>query len=81
MILTVTDNPEYANAYQVMSIIDRALSSIVNDMQEAIDNIDEAQSKKEQSVASSFDYCLYSGTQDQDFLNLQHIYEAEKMRS
>ena len=37
--------------------------------------------KKEQSVASSFDYCLYSGTQDQDFLNLQHIYEAEKMRS
>ena len=50
MILTVTDNPEYANAYQVMSIIDRALSSIVNDMQEAIDNIDEAQSKKEQTV-------------------------------
>ena len=50
LILTVTDHPEYANAYQAMSVIDRALSSIVNDMQEAIDNIDEALSKKEQSV-------------------------------
>ena len=50
LLLTVTDHPEYANAYQVMSVIDRALSSIVNDMQEAIDNIDEALSKKEQSV-------------------------------
>ena len=50
LILTVTDHPEYANAYQVMNVIDRALSSIVNDMQEAIDNIDEALSKKEQSV-------------------------------
>ena len=50
LILTVTDHPEYANAYQVMSVIDRALSSIVNDIQEAIDNIDGALSEKEQSV-------------------------------
>ena len=50
LILTVTDHPEYANAYQVMSVIDRALSSIVNDIQEAIDNIDRALSEKEQSV-------------------------------
>ena len=47
LILTVTDHPEYANAYQVMGVIDRALNSIINDMQEAIDNIDEALSKKE----------------------------------
>ena len=47
LILTVTDHPEYANAYQVMCVIDRALNSIVNDMQEAIDNIDDALSKKE----------------------------------
>lgn len=50
LILTVTDHPEYANAYQVMSVIDRALNSIVNDIQEAIDNIDGALSEKEQSV-------------------------------
>ena len=50
LILTVTDHPEYANAYQVMGVIDRALSSIVDDLQEAIDNIDEALSEKEQSV-------------------------------
>ena len=47
LILTVTDHPEYANAYQVMGVIGRALNSIVNDMQEAINNIDEALSKKE----------------------------------
>ena len=50
LILTVTDHPEYANAYQVMGVIDRALSSIVDDLQEAIDNIDEALSEKEQRV-------------------------------
>ena len=50
LILTVTDHPEYANAYQVMGVIGRALNSIVNDMQEAIDNIDEALSKKKHSV-------------------------------
>ena len=50
LLLTVTDHPEYANAYQVMGVIDRALSSIVDDLQEAIDNIDEALSEKEQRV-------------------------------
>lgn len=40
MILTVSDHEEYANAYEAMKIIDRALTSIIDDMQEAIDGID-----------------------------------------
>lgn len=42
MILTVTDHPEYANAYEVLGVIDRALGSITGDIQEVIDNIDKA---------------------------------------
>ena len=42
MILTVTDHPEYANAYEILGVIDRALGSITRDIQEAIDRIDEA---------------------------------------
>ena len=40
MILTITDHPEYANAYEALKVIDRALSSIVDDIQGAIDSID-----------------------------------------
>ena len=50
LILTVTDHPEYANAYATLSVIDRALRSITEDIQEAIDNIDKALNKKEQDV-------------------------------
>ena len=46
LILTVTDHPEYANAYEVLNVIDRALGSIVNDIQETIDSIYEALIKK-----------------------------------
>ena len=42
LILTVTDHPEYANAYEVLKVIDRALHSIVDDIQETIDSIDAA---------------------------------------
>lgn len=42
MIFTVTDHPEYANAYEVLGVIDRALGSITEDIQEALDNIDRA---------------------------------------
>lgn len=42
MILTITDHPEYANAYEVLGVIDRALNSITRDIQEAIDGIDKA---------------------------------------
>ena len=40
MILTVTDHPEYANAYEALGVIERALCSITEDIREAIDNID-----------------------------------------
>ena len=51
LILTVTDHPEYANAYEVLKVIDRALRSITDDVQEAIDNIDTALTKmKEENV-------------------------------
>ena len=50
-ILTVGDHPEYANAYEVLKVIDRALRSIADDVQEAIDNIDSALTKiKEENV-------------------------------
>ena len=42
MILTVTDHPEYANAYEILGVIDRALNSIIDDIQESIDSIDKA---------------------------------------
>lgn len=42
LIITVTDHPEYANAYEILNVIDRALCSIVDDIQGAIDSIDEA---------------------------------------
>ena len=50
MILTVTDHPEYANAYEMLGVIDRALKSITDDIQEAIDNIDGAFLKERQDV-------------------------------
>ena len=50
LILTVTDHPEYANAYDTLSVIDRALRSIIDDIQEAIDNIDGAFLKERQDV-------------------------------
>ena len=40
IILTVGDHEEYANAYEALKVIDRALSSIVDDIQGAIDSID-----------------------------------------
>lgn len=46
MILTVGDHEEYANAYEAMKVIDRALTSIIDDMQEAIDGIDTALKKE-----------------------------------
>ena len=39
LILTVTDHPEYANAYEMLGVIDRALKSITDDIQEVINNI------------------------------------------
>ena len=36
IILTVNDHPEYANAREALGVIDRALCSIIGDMQEAI---------------------------------------------
>ena len=51
LILTVTDHPEYANAYEILNVIDRALGSIVNDIQETINSIDaEIIKKKEENV-------------------------------
>ena len=51
LILTVTDHPEYANAYEALKVIDRALHSIVDDIQETIDSIDAALIKeKKESV-------------------------------
>ena len=37
IILTVGDHEEYANAYEALKVIDRALTSITEDIQEAID--------------------------------------------
>ena len=42
MILTVGDHEEYANAYEALKVIDRALTSITDDIQDAIDGIDAA---------------------------------------
>ena len=42
LIFTVTDHPEYANAYEILGVIDRALNSITDDIQESIDSIDKA---------------------------------------
>ena len=42
MILTVGDHEEYANAYEALKVIDRALIPIIDDVQEAIDMIDAA---------------------------------------
>ena len=46
LILTVTDHPEYANAYEMLGVIDRALKSITDDIQEAINNIDKSLMKE-----------------------------------
>ncbi len=51
MILTVGDHPEYANAYEVLKVIDRALRSIADDIQEAIEGLDTTLTKmKEENV-------------------------------
>ena len=42
VILTVGDHEEYANAYEALKVIDRALSPIIGDIQEVIDSIDVA---------------------------------------
>ena len=47
IILTVNDHPEYANAHEALGVIDRALCSIIGDMQEAIGRIDEALKESE----------------------------------
>ena len=47
IILTVGDHEEYANAYEVLKVIDRALDSIIGDIQETIYAI--AESLKEQN--------------------------------
>lgn len=39
MILTVGDHEEYANAYEVLKVIGRALTPIIDDIQEAINEI------------------------------------------
>ena len=48
MILTVGDHEEYANAYEALKVIDRALIPIIDDVQEAIDMIDAARSNLQQ---------------------------------
>ena len=42
IILTVDDHEEYANAYETLKVIDRALVSITDDIQEAVNGIDAA---------------------------------------
>ena len=49
IILTVNDHPEYANAHAALGVIDRALCSIIGDMQEAIGRIDEALKESERT--------------------------------
>lgn len=39
IILTVGDHEEYANAYEALKVIDKALTSITDDIQEAVDGI------------------------------------------
>ena len=39
VILTVGDHEEYANAYEALKVIDRALTPIIDDIQEAVDGI------------------------------------------
>ena len=46
-ILTIGDHEEYANAYEALKVIDRALDSIIGDIQNAIDGIDEELMKEE----------------------------------
>ena len=46
LILTVTDHPEYANAYEMLGVRDRALKSITDDIQEVINNIDKSLMKE-----------------------------------
>lgn len=46
IILTVGDHEEYANAYEALKVIDRALTSITEDIQDAIDGIETALEKK-----------------------------------
>ena len=50
MILTVGDHEEYANAYEALKVIDKALIPIIAEIQEAIDAIDAELKKKEQDV-------------------------------
>ena len=49
IILTVNDHPEYANAREALGVIDRALCSIIGDMQEAIGRIDKALKEEERT--------------------------------
>ena len=49
IILTVNDHPEYANAREALGVIDRALCSIIGDMQEAIGRIDNALKQEERT--------------------------------
>ena len=49
IILPVNDHPEYANAHEALGVIDRALCSIIGDMQEAIGRIDEALKESERT--------------------------------
>ena len=46
IILTVDDHEEYANAYEALKVIDRALTSITDDIQDAVDGIGVALEKK-----------------------------------
>ena len=39
IILTVGDHEEYANAYEALKVIDRALTTIIDDIQEVVDGI------------------------------------------
>ena len=50
IILTVNDHPEYANAHEALGVIDRALYSIIGDIQEAINRIDKALKETERAA-------------------------------
>lgn len=50
IILTVGDHEDYANAYEALKVIDRALEPIVEDIQEAINTINQALTNKERDV-------------------------------
>jgi|LFRM01.1.fsa_nt_gb hypothetical protein len=45
MILTTGDHTEYDNAYDTLKVIDKALESIIVDIQRAVNDIDTALSK------------------------------------